>query len=360
MKKIGILSFYGGIINRGVEILVHRLSNEIVDHGYDVTVYQIGPRLIDAKYKTVSLFSNVDWNQKSSNVAFLNHYSLKIMEFTLQVLKIIDKKTDIVFPTNGQWQSVLCSIWAKIKRKKVIISGFSGIGFDDRVNLYTFPDRFIPMSTKALEKSRKINPFVKLVKIPGGVDLNKFKKALNNKNDIQKTVLSVGAFTDQKRHDFVINAVSKLNNVNLIIAGGGGNKKKEIKELGERLLDNRFKVVEIAHDKMPDIYNLADVFTLASEPSEAFGMVLIEAMACGLPVVATDDPIRREIVGNAGLFVDPTNIDLYAEKIKEALNIDWGDKQSLAKLGLGKPRKQAEKFSWDIIASEYEKLFKTL
>ena len=60
---------------------------------------------------------------------------------------------------------------------------------------------------------------------------------------------------------------------------------------------------------------------------------MVEAMASGLPVVATDDPIRREIVGDAGLFVDPTDTNKFANTIEKALNTNWGEK----------PRKQAEK-----------------
>ena len=125
---------------------------------------------------------------------------------------------------------------------------------------------------------------------------------------------------------------------------------EEAEKLGKKLLGNRFKVIETTNDKMPDIYNLADVFTLASKPFEAFGMVLIEAMACGLPVVATDDPIRREIVGDAGLFVDPTSVGSYTKALKEALNTKWGNK----------PRLQATKFGWENIAKAYEELINSL
>jgi glycosyltransferase involved in cell wall biosynthesis len=101
---------------------------------------------------------------------------------------------------------------------------------------------------------------------------------------------------------------------------------------------------------MPEIYRAADVFTLPSASSESFGNVLVEAMASSLPIVATEDPIRREIVGGAGIFVDPTNTDEYAKSLQRALDTKWGDA----------PRKQAEKFSWDGIANEYEELFKKL
>jgi glycosyltransferase involved in cell wall biosynthesis len=101
---------------------------------------------------------------------------------------------------------------------------------------------------------------------------------------------------------------------------------------------------------MPRVYGAADIFTYPTVPWESFGIVLVEAMASGLPVVATDDPIRREIVGDAGLFDDPLNTKVYAKALRKALAKDWGDK----------PRKQAEKFSWDKIADQYHKLFDEL
>jgi glycosyltransferase involved in cell wall biosynthesis len=101
---------------------------------------------------------------------------------------------------------------------------------------------------------------------------------------------------------------------------------------------------------MPEVYRSADVFTLPSASSEAFGNVLVEAMATNLPVVATNDPIRHEIVGEAGILIDPENTEEYAAALQKALEINWGEKS----------RKQAEKFSWDKIALKYEELFLSL
>jgi glycosyltransferase involved in cell wall biosynthesis len=109
-------------------------------------------------------------------------------------------------------------------------------------------------------------------------------------------------------------------------------------------------MVSVPFEKMPEIYRMADVFTLPSASSESFGNVLVEAMASGLPVVATDDPVRREIVGEAGIFIDPTNTDEYAKALQKALDTNWGDA----------PRRQAEKFSWDSIAQKYEELMVSL
>ena len=306
--KIAFLNKYQNKVNRGAETFVVELSSRLKkNHQVDI--------ITDVNY--INLFKN---------------------------------NYDLIIPTNGRVQSFATRIITWLRGSKMIISGQSGVGLDDRLNLYSMPDSFVALSSYALNKSKKRNPFVKSVYIPNGVDLNKFRPKQKDTNSKYKTVLSVGAFTDQKRHDLVIKAVSKLNNINLIVVGGGGDKKSEIQELGNNLLRNRFEIIQTTNDNMPEIYNKSDLFTLASRTSESFGIVLVEAMASGLPVIATDDPIRKEIVGDAGLFVDPTNTDDYAKAIEKALKTNWGDK----------PRKQAEKFSWDKIVLEYEKLFKEL
>jgi glycosyltransferase involved in cell wall biosynthesis len=261
---------------------------------------------------------------------------------------LLKKKYDVIIPTNGRCQAIIVRKIAWLTGARMIVSGQSGIGWDDRVNLYSFPDVFVALSSKALNWAKKINPLVKSVYIPNGVDLEKFTfKGSPFKVSLKKPiVLVVGAFTEQKRMDLTIKAVAKINGASLLMIGGGGELQEELNEEGKRLLGEKFELKSVPFEKMPEIYRCADVFTLPSTPSESFGNVLVEAMASGLPVVATDDPIRREIVGNAGIFVDPTNINEYAKALETALKTNWGDK----------PRRQAEKFSWDEIAKKYNNL----
>lgn len=276
---------------------------------------------------------------------FVSELSKRLsMNHEVDVLTKINfsKKYDVVIPTNGRLQVFVVRLFTWLTGSKMIVSGQSGIGLDDRLNLYAFPDYFVGLSDFAVNWAKRINPFVKVAKIPNGVDLNKFNdKNTNAKNINQKTVLAVGAFTQNKRHNLTIKAISKLKNIKLVIAGSGSKNE---------LNTNNFETLETTNDKMPAIYNKADLFVFPTVPWESFGIVLVEAMASGLPVVANDDPIRREIVGNAGLFVDPTDTDAYAAAIENALNTDWG----------ANPRKQAGKFNWDKIAQQYEELFNSL
>lgn len=101
---------------------------------------------------------------------------------------------------------------------------------------------------------------------------------------------------------------------------------------------------------MPNYYRAADIFSLPSKSSEAFGLVYLEAMASNLPVVAPNDDNRKFIIGKAGLLCNVSDLDDYAGTLTAALKTDFTDL----------PRQQAEKFSWDNIASQYEQIIETV
>lgn len=310
--------------------ILNKYQNKVF-RGAETFVFELAKRL--SKNHNVSIVSDVNY------------------------FKLLKNKYDIIIPTNGRCQVIVVRIISWLTRAKMIVSGQSGLGWDDRVNLYTFPDVFVALSEHQAAWARRVNPLVKVVTIPNGVDLNRFKKVgtlrekglrLKNKTRI---VLSVGAFTKEKRHELTIKAVAKIPNVKLKIVGGGGDRYMDIKILGEKVLGkDRFEISSVPPEKMPEVYKKADALAFPSVPWESFGIVMVEAMAFGLPVVATDDPIRREIVGEAGVLVDPANMDSYAKAIQDVLGRNWGET----------PRKQAEKFSWDVIAKKYEDLFKEI
>ena len=356
--KIAFLNIYNGVVNRGAETFVKELASRL-SKNHQVTVFQAGDREGKEVYKIQKVSIKFDPDRKDFTDRFLRRVFLDyqnrvIFLFTLKsLLQILKERYDIVIPVNGGFMPAILRIVTWLYGGKMIISGQSGIGWDDRNNLWCFPDVFVALSEKAKNWAKKANPFVKVVEIANGVDLEKFKLKTQKskvKNKF-KTVLAVGAFVRSKRLELAIEAVSRLKDAKLIIAGGGGDLKDKIYDLGiKKLGENRFKILSLPFERMPEVYQAADVFTLPSESSEAFGNVLVEAMACGLPVVATDDPIRREIVGGAGILVDPTDIDSYAKALDLALSKDWKDI----------PRLQAKKFDWDIIAQKYEKLFRSL
>lgn len=333
--KIVFLSFYSGKVNRGVETFVHELSNKLVLQGSDVTVFQTGPKNDSSSYKTITI----------------NSPAISISQFTRQALREIDTTTEIVIPTNGRSQSMMCKIWTLKNKKKMIVPGQSGPGLDDRINLFTFPDAFVALTKRQSDWAKNANPLINVVTIPNGVDLNKFNKKVKplNLNLPKPIILCVAALETNKRLDLAIKAVAQLGTGSLVLVGSG-SESGSLSQLGEKLLPGKFKILSLPHQEMPSVYASADLFTFPTVPWESFGIVLLEAMSSGLPVVATDDSIRREIVGEAGLFINPQDTKKYAQVLNEALGRKW---DSL-------PISQAEKFSWDNIAIKYNQLFQSL
>lgn len=312
--KIAFLSRYQGKINRGAEVFVEELAKRLaLKHQVDILV------------------------GKDSD----------------SLLKIIKGGYDIVIPINGRWQSLVASVGRLFCNYKLLITGHSGLGKDDIWNLVvTNPDIFIVL-TEAIKSNWRIKWLknlafgTKVIKIPDGVDIDKFKPQGSKLNtDLPKPIiLSVGALVWYKHHEKIIDALAILSKGSLLIVGDGP-ERNNLNKLAKKKLKNRFKIITFPYEQIPSLYRSADLFTLPSWSRESFGIVYLEAMACGLPVVAPDDQSRREIVGDAGILVDVSNKDSYAKAIERALEKDWKNK----------PRKRAEKFSWDKIANSYDNI----
>lgn len=265
---------------------------------------------------------------------------------------VLDGKYDVVVPVNGRMQSLKVSIAKLVGGYKVLITGHSGKGWDDIWNIAVArPDIFVALTNYMAEWARKWAWGSRVVKIPNGIDLNKFSPngGKINLNLPKPIILSVGALVWYKYHDRVIRAVKEIGKGSVLIIGEGP-KKDNLVKLGKELLGERFKILNFKYEDMPKVYRSCDLFTLPSWSREAFGVVYLESMASGLGIVAPDDASRREIIGNAGIFTDVCDLTAYANAIELCLKTDWKNKS----------RQQAEKFSWDEIAKEYEQVMKNL
>lgn len=354
--NIAILSFYSGVIERGVEVWAKEIASRL-NSKHRVFIYQVG-KSRNSFEKHIDMV--IDWNYGDlsgtlSHKFFIDYWGKKICEFSKKAFKSIDNENiDIIIPTNGGWQSLLCKLYSKNNRKKMVIVGHSGIGWDDRINLFTRPDAFVALTNRQKKWAQKNAFGVKIEKIPDGVDDKKFSAKSENVSVInlpKPVILVVSALSWWKHVDLAIRAVSKMNIGSLVVLGRGDRQQTQyIQQLGKKLLGSGFLLKSVAYKDIQNWYRACDLFTLPSWDREAFGMALLEAMACNKPVVTTDDLAKREIVGQGGLFCDPTNIEVYAETLLQAIKTDFGNK----------PRMQAEKFSWTRVVAQYNELFKSL
>ncbi|RKY05381.1 hypothetical protein DRP77_01155 [Candidatus Poribacteria bacterium] len=121
-------------------------------------------------------------------------------------------------------------------------------------------------------------------------------------------------------------------------------------------------------EKLPLFYNAFDLFCFPSLLAETFGMVVLEAMACGVPPIVPDFHGARYVVGDAGIIVEGKSFQhdigslsgyIPVELLSEAINRLMKDDHEMERLSR-KARERALKFSWDASAKELIRLFKEL
>jgi 1,2-diacylglycerol 3-alpha-glucosyltransferase len=89
----------------------------------------------------------------------------------------------------------------------------------------------------------------------------------------------------------------------LVIVGQYGPETSQIKDMAQRLLPGRHIITTLHFDDVWQYYAMADIFVLCSL-KEGFGLVYIEALRAGLPVLAHDFPVSREVLQSEGIFAD--------------------------------------------------------
>ena len=354
--RIVILSFYSGWIERGVENYVSELAPRLNKH-HKVMVLQAGPVVGREKWRR-RLGGRMKWPPDPTltwmRKFYVDYYSRKIAEFSLKSIPEIKSfNPDIIYPLNGGWMSLVGKLFSKFYGAKLILGGHAGIGRDDRFNLILRPDLFLAFSQKGYKWAKKVAPEVKSSKVSHGVNLKRFNPNVKPaKVHLHRPLFVIASrLIPYKRVGETVMAVGRLVKGSILVLGDGPEAKK-IDRLGKKLLGpKRYHRLSVSHNVISQYYQAADVFTLASSTSEAFGLAYLEALASGLPVVTTDDPLRREIVGSAGVFVkNPLDLAEYSQALQLAIDTKWADK----------PRKQAEKFSWDKATRKYHQLFKSL
>jgi glycosyltransferase involved in cell wall biosynthesis len=160
-------------------------------------------------------------------------------------------------------------------------------------------------------------------------------------------VLMVSAMIASKNVGSGIDAVSRIPDARLVVAGDGP-LRDDLRAQADRQIPGRYRQIQVSPERMPDLYRAADVFLHLSK-DESFGNVYVEAMACGLPVVAYDLPRTRWIVGEAGMLCASGNSDELSRMISRAL----AEGANRAKASVAR----ASRFEWEEIARQYRGFF---
>jgi glycosyltransferase involved in cell wall biosynthesis len=209
----------------------------------------------------------------------------------------------------------------------------------------------------------------KLVEMPNGVDTELFSpgpdaSGLRERLGIGADAV-VAAFVATldlahhfKRVDVAIDGLARLGDerVHIVVAGGGElldgfRDRAKAAGVGDRV----HFLGAVPHAELPDVLRASDLFLLTTEPPESFGIVLIEAMACGLPAIATDYPGVRAVVDpETGVLVERGNPDAVAAALRELVRTG---PERRAEVGAAGRAKAEREWSWPSLLERMDRAY---
>jgi glycosyltransferase involved in cell wall biosynthesis len=245
--------------------------------------------------------------------------------------------------------------WVRLKGKLTGTLGSAWV----RGSLALGFDRYLAVS--AVTKGQLVEqgvPAARIAVVHNGVDLETFA-AVSAQPPVADSVATSVRLIASKRADLLLRAVARLQphrRVALTIHGAGPEQaalEQLARELGVAPQVSFVGRLARFEDALA-LRQRHQVFCLPSI-SEGFGMVVIEAMALGLPVVCTDLPVLREVAGDAALFFRPDDVADLAAQLDRVL----ADQALRADLGR-RARARAQGFSWSHLAGEVRAIYADL
>lgn len=213
------------------------------------------------------------------------------------------------------------------------------------------------------------SPFLKHVQqktvyLPIGIErmhpLQEDVEAVRARYQGKKIVFTLGRLVAYKGYKYLVEAARYLDDCYVVLIGGNGPLKKEL-ETEIRTLGVQQKVRllgRVSDEELPAYYGACDVFCLSSvQKTEAFGIVQIEAMSCGKPVIATNIPqsgvawVNKQ--GVSGINVAPGN----PEELAKAICKVTGDKLVYKTYSEGARKRFMESFTKDIMIEKCLKIY---
>ncbi|WP_430332777.1 glycosyltransferase [Rhodococcus sp. ACT016] len=222
-------------------------------------------------------------------------------------------------------------------------------------------------SDEVFELVRMGIPRSRIAVVPCGVDIDEFRPdGPRAPHGERLRLATVGRLVRRKGFDVAIRALATLPNTELVIAGGPATGPVHEDEEGRRLLELagdlgvRGQLAmpgRIPHNRMPELLRSTDI-VVCSPWYEPFGIVPLEAMACGKPVVASAVGGLTETVvdGVTGIHVPPRNSDALARSLRSLLAESFRREE----FGQAGRDRAVQRYSWNRVAAEIEHVYEAV
>ncbi len=212
----------------------------------------------------------------------------------------------------------------------------------------------------------------RLVEIPNGIDVELFSPRAGTGEELRRRLgvasdsllVAFVATLDRAHHfkrlDVAIDAIARLDGAlppHLVVVGGGellDGFRKQASATG--VADRVHFLGALPHAELPAVLRAADLFLLTTQPPESFGIALAEAMACGLPAVATDYPGVRAVVDDeaTGLLVPPGDAAAVAAAVER---LSAAGPEGRARMGAAGRAKAEREWSWPALIDRMDEAY---
>lgn len=369
--KIGLVCPYNIFKGGGVQECVLALQSELAARGHNALIVTPEPR----KYTEVPSFVRLLGRGRDVKSPFNTTAQVSVTVDMDQVDELFEKEQFDVLHFHEPWVPLLSHQLLTRSKAKNIATFHAKL--PDTVMSRTI-EKVITPYTKTLLKyfstmtavSDAAATYVRTLAdaeiqiVPNGIDLQKYKKSearslkTSKLQNSENTVLFIGRLEKRKGVKFLLEAVKELQKTNpyirLQIAGDGPDRLQLERYAREHAVPAEFLGWINETDKLRLLHN-ARVFCSPARYGESFGIVLLEAMACGLPVVAGDNPGYATVLQDTGRLslADTRDIPEFTRKLDlmmsdEPIRKAWQDWAT----------KNVEQYNYKKIVDQYEKLYK--
>ncbi len=349
----------------GVTEYVYELSRHLKKMGHYVDIITGSYGLGDEDYKAIRI-------GKVIKIKALGSYSTLPFGFNIPSLMkdILNKKGYDIVHLNGPFFPNL-SFFA-MKYSNVPIVATFHTASENKFHIFSgiykhiFKEYYKKINVKIAVSRHAMDTYKQFIEndfeiIPNGVDVERFKpegEKVEWMKDLN-TILFVGRLDKRKGLDRLLKAfliVLKEVDARIVVVGKGPLFPKYASFVRRNKIEDKVHFVgKVSPNDLPKYYRSATIYTSPATGNESFGIVLLEAMASGCPVIASNIKGYNEVIkdGENGILVDTKDSKIYAEKITRLLR----EKDLRETLQKGALKEINEKYRWNKVVLQINEIY---